>query len=201
ALCRRSPAATRRRGAVRRIGGRGARLSRLGHRRPASLRGLTNSGLIIASQITDQPSRNLLLSRNTITRRINLRRLVIGSERVKLLLQTLRLRELRVVQRVELRLEILRSLLGIGASLTLRLQRLLAAIAQNLARIALLSIGLGSLDSLSRGLVSHVPPSQPGPHRSGNNPRGIAPSRKTICCAAYDRAPPKKPSTVIRKSL
>src|SRR5699024_6699948 len=197
ALCRRSPAATRRRGAVRRVGGRGARLSRLSNSRLENLRGLTNSGLIIASQITDQPSRNLLLSRNTITRRINLRRLVIGSERVQLLLQTLRLRELRIIQRVELRLEILRSLLGIGASLTLRLQRLLAAIAQNLARIALLRIGLGSLDSPSRGLASHVYPYQSGPHRRGNDPRGIAPSRKTMCCAAYGRAPPKKPSTVI----
>src|SRR5699024_511352 len=152
------------------------------------------------SQITDQPSRNLLLSRNTITRRINLRRPIIVSERVELLLQTLSLRKLRVIQRVELRLEILRGLLGIGTSLTLCLQRLLATIAQTLARTALLRAGLGSLDSLSRGLVSHVYPYQSGPHRRGNDPHGIAPSRKTMCCAAYGRAPPKKPSTVISKS-
>src|SRR5699024_3841758 len=65
-------------------------------------------------------------------------------------------------------------LLGIGASLTLRLQRLLATIAQNLARIALLSIGLGRLDGLSRGLVSHVCPYQSGPHRGSNHPHRIA---------------------------
>src|SRR5699024_6552049 len=165
--------------ALGRIGGRGARLSRLSNSRLENLRGLTNSGLIIASQITDQPSRNLLLSRNTITRRLDLRRPIIVSERVELLLQTLSLRELRVVQRVELRLEILRSLLGIGTSLTLRLQRLLATLAQLLDRIALLGIGLGGLDSLRCGLVSHVYPYQSGPHRGSNHPRGIAPRGKS----------------------
>src|SRR5699024_6613829 len=148
------------RSALRRIGGRGARLSRLGNSRLENLRGLTNSGLIIASQITDQPSRNLLLSRNTITRRINLRRLVIGGQRVQLLLQTLRLRSLRIIQRGELRRDIPRSLLGIGTSLTLRLQRLLATLAQLLDRIALLNSGLSSLDSLASVLVSHASPSK-----------------------------------------